>query len=854
LHFPAGGLDLTQPFDRQVPRPMSNGMYVRTTLLGQNVRGYEPGTSRMRGGQRPGLAKYVKSAVATDMGGNGFSVQGLNAIIGQYPDGGGSYIPGSTGNTYIVYAMASIIGQGPSFDYAIWDGGNPTYAQGGVGGDDPWIISDGTNFFLINNYSGALQVTSFAASTNSQNWQNTYSGNTSVLTNGAKTNIDTDGTYAYFSIDNGSNQGIYKIALADGTGTNPWLAIGGNDFGEVVSVASTSGVIAVQRKATPGLIVVNLSTKAIVAKVSLSIGTVTYCPSICTDGTDFYVIVNGTYGNFGVTKVSHTGAIVWTNPNVGPIENIFYFPGTGYLTVSGPNISLSLNAATGVVTNVGIATDLTSAYYVGTNLAICSSATTSNIFLTDGYSRWYQLAGAFNGRGIAGTTPSVYDTGQYTDFNVVTTAQQKYVTLVGVCGGDVKVLYAGQWYTPTNGTNALNISAGVVRSAVNSGALYFCDATNWKYYSPVDNTVHVWTPSSGSLPVDSNGFLPRLICTWRGRTVLSGLPGDPGDWFMSAVNDPTDWNYAPISASPTQAIAGSVGPQGVLADSITALIPYTDDVLILGCDHSLYMMQGDPANGGQIVLVSNLIGVAFGEAWCMDPYGTIYFVSNRCGIYSLVPGQAPLRISQGIEQLLATINTGEVYLRMAWDDVNQGIHVFVTGLSPLLVSQHYFWEWRSSAWWTSVFANGLMNPLCCFSYFGNLPSDRVVLLGCEDGFVRYFSNQAQLDDGTAIQSSVIIGPLLSADLDAVCFKEAVANFGMNSGPVQFAIYSGPTAEIALNSTPVVTGTWTAGRNYATYIRRSDHAHFVELTAANAWSMESIRAKISYLGKVRARNP
>src|SRR6202020_709199 len=116
--------------------------------------------------------------------------------------------------------------------------------------------------------------------------------------------------------------------------------------------------------------------------------------------------------------------------------------------------------------------------------------------------------------------------------------------------------------------------------------------------------------------------------------------------------------YNPVPYVATAAVAGNNSTVGVVGDVVTALIPYSDDLLIFGGDHTIYIMTGDPAAGGQIDLVSDAIGMAFGIPWCKDPYGTVYFFSNRTGIYTLVPGQAPVRISQNIEQILFGIDTG----------------------------------------------------------------------------------------------------------------------------------------------------------------------------------------------------
>lgn len=434
----------------------------------------------------------------------------------------------------------------------------------------------------------------------------------------------------------------------------------------------------------------------------------------------------------------------------------------------------------------------------------------------------------------------------------------RVVTLIAVSGGNVYYTTPGgsTWTQATVATMQapgppLNAS-GVVYSAANNQKLYFADGAHYVYFDPASNTVYEWAPSQGLLPTDNAGNPARLICTWRGRTVLSGLLNDPQNWFMSAISDPTNWNYNTVAISPSQAIAGNDAPMGLIGDVVTTLIPYTDDILIVGGDHTIYMFQGDPMSGGQINLVSDAIGMAWGTPWCKDPYGTVYFFSNRTGIYSIIPGQLPQRISQPVEQLLQDIDTGANAITMLWDDRFQGLHVFVTPIGSPSPAVHFFWEWRTGAWWTDVFGNENHNPLCCCTLDGNTPGDRVPLIGSWDGYVRTLDPDAADDDGTPIDSMVVIGPLLTPNLDDVLLKDMQAVLGESSDTITYNVFVGSTAEKALSSSPVATGTWSAGRNFNTHVRLAGHAIYVQLVGSNPWAMESIRVRIASQGKVRQR--
>lgn len=430
------------------------------------------------------------------------------------------------------------------------------------------------------------------------------------------------------------------------------------------------------------------------------------------------------------------------------------------------------------------------------------------------------------------------------------------VTVVAVSEGQVRVASPGDtaWTTPTNLTGEdppLNFT-GVMFSAANNQRLYFADGTNRVYYQASDNTLRAWSATAGTMPEDSEGNRHRLICTWRGRTVVSGLLKDPQNWFMSAVSDPTDWDYSPASVTPTQAVAGNNSSLGLIGDVVNSLIPYSDDVLLFGGDHTLYLMRGDPMAGGTIDLVSDTIGTCYGMPWVKDPYGNVWFVSNRPALYTMVPGQQPQRVSGPVEQLLQQINTGTSGVRLAWDDRFQSLHVYVTPLAAPAATQHFAYETRSGAFWVDEFADTGHDPLCCVTLDGNSPTDRVLLLGCWDGYVRWVNPAAADDDGTPIASEVWIGPLATKDFDDLLLKDVQAVLGELSGQVTYGVYVGATAEAALSSTPVSTGTWSAGRNVTNLVRRSGHAVYVRLTATVPWAMEAVRARLAGTGKVRRR--
>lgn len=432
----------------------------------------------------------------------------------------------------------------------------------------------------------------------------------------------------------------------------------------------------------------------------------------------------------------------------------------------------------------------------------------------------------------------------------------RVVTAVATSQGNIAYCHAGEtaWTACTNSSSTTPpLSATRLNFATAlDGILWFVDGLNYRQFDPSTGIVTDWTATAGALPLDNDGNTPRIIETWRGCTFLSGLIGDPYNWFISAVGDPTNWDLAPLSPGPTDAIVGSSAPQGKIADMVTGFIPFTDDIGFLGCTHSLWLFNGDPRAGGSIDLISNSIGMAWGRAWCIDPYGTVYFMSNRMGIYTIAPGAQPQRISQQIDNLLDDVDSGTNTISLCWSEREQGVHVYITPTQGGEAT-HYFYEQRTGGWFQDEFNNSLQNPLCCCQFDGNSAEDRVELIGSFDGVVRYLDPNASTDDGRIIQSSVIIGPYSTDNLDEILWKEAQMVLGSDSGSVTYGILAGTTAEQALAQPPRVTGTWNGGRNATAYIRTASHVLYLELSSDNPWRMEQCRALIRTNGKIRRRS-
>ena len=470
-----------------------------------------------------------------------------------------------------------------------------------------------------------------------------------------------------------------------------------------------------------------------------------------------------------------------------------------------------------------------------------------------GRSRGAQRAGLTRYLDGASSANRIQDINQLntvpTDTPTTSAIKQRSTTKISVCNGTVQSFTTSAFTTVTNGTTALSASAPVIYSAVLFDKMFFADGASEKYY---DSTgMNAWTLTDGTFP--SNGsHRPRLIEMWRARIVMSGLKGDDHNYFMSRMEDALDYDYNPTPTDVQMAVAGNNSDAGLVGDIINTMIPYDDDTLIFGCDHSIWQMSGDPAEGGRVDEISDITGMSFGRPWTKSYDGAIYFFGSRGGIYRMMLGQKPERLSsERLEEKLDTVNLDTSLVRLVYDDKTQGIHIFITPLDGTTASTHYFYDIRKDAFWPDKFANAQHNPVAVHLLDGDASTDRRVLLGGFDGRIRYIDYSSKSDDASAIESYVYLGPLMLEESRRIQLRELIGVLDVSSDKVDYIVYSADAAEAAFSQNQQqFSGTWGAGRNWSDSRRASGHALQIKVGNSvfnSTWSYETILAHLKSSG-------
>jgi len=865
IPFPVKGLDEGGPFARQPPL---------STADCQNVQPFDPLTGRLRGAQRGGLVKHLDDQISGST-----SIQEITHCVAD----ASSVTPFAS--------FAGYIRSGANQAWFVIDQDGAVYDQKNTGG--PYMgtfdsagnlyqvtdgISSGTAGMVVKKYSlpniGTYTYFQFDPTLTvvqtrtlaTQQWATTL--NTSDNEKDA-VGIAISGGILYVFGKIGNSGAIYNLWRLDPQnggiiGGGAWLnsdlstTAGAFAYNDNTNLAAGKDYLAlvVYNSATDLILhIINKSTAAI---TSVTIGTsaTVSVHDIAMDDSDNVYVAYGLTSDTStlLRKYSSAGALQWTATASTVISGVCYDRYQGKLfacgdaLMGGTNTVAEINVSTGAVTT-GVNLDSTSWISIrpdGRGRLLVSKAGRAQLINSSLAEVWDKSIYT-NGIGWQTTCATGWES------TISSAPGSRVIRSVAIADGDVVAFDRSGTVPATSGNDALDRVRPVIFTAQNGLFLYLADGANAKRYAIASNTVGAWTPTTGSLPTGNSRY-GRLICTWRGRTVISGLESDPQNWFMSRVDDPLDWDYAQDDEK--GAVAGNNSPAGLIGDLINTLIPWSDDLLLFGGDHSLWRMSGDPMAGGRIDRISDITGTAWGmKVWCKDSLGTIYFYGSRNRVYKMNPNGLPEPISLQIERKLEQTDLSKHIISMAWDDANMGCYLFVTPLLSTETGTHWWYDARNESWWPILYTNNDHQPKTVHVFDGDDPNDRVILLGSWDGYIRFHEPTADDDDGKAIKSHVLMGPVMTKGPEGTLFKDVQIVLGENSDEVTWSVQVGNSAQQAVKAKAAVSGKLKAGRNRSQLVRRHGHAAYLKLsntTLDRSWQYEAGMAVLAKTGKVRQR--
>lgn len=375
-----------------------------------------------------------------------------------------------------------------------------------------------------------------------------------------------------------------------------------------------------------------------------------------------------------------------------------------------------------------------------------------------------------------------------------------------------------------------------------------------------------WNLKQGSFPDGGS----NIGCLYRGRIVLNSVYNE-NQWFMTRQGDPYDLLFSqddegtPVSSQTSSA--------GLVGDAIRAFIPYQDHYLIIGCVNQVWVLRGDPAQGGTVTNISMETGIFSPTSWCWDDNGNLYFIGTD-GIYKLPAGAAvnnepPLNISSyNIPNLMKQLklNRRTDRVNMAYDKQRDGILIAVTQKDGAW-SVNFWYDIKTGGFFPEEYAGGC-KPTSMLYYDDMSGSNRGLLMGDQDGYIRKFEEQVKGDETTAstdadfeidiISSEVLIGPVeMSRDTRGEQrLMEVAIRTGEGSDSVDFDIYAADTGEELSDATinnSIHRGTVEGGKLSRPARPNVRGSHFgVKLKNANAnetWVLEDISLKFRQSGKI-----
>lgn len=368
-----------------------------------------------------------------------------------------------------------------------------------------------------------------------------------------------------------------------------------------------------------------------------------------------------------------------------------------------------------------------------------------------------------------------------------------------------------------------------------------------KVFDPVVKRLEPWIAESGQVPGGCN-----LMALYRDRIVLAR----DHLWYACRQNDPYDWDFFGADEGDSgRPIAGDLSRAGIVGQVLTALMPHSDDYMLMGCSNSLWVLRGDPGYGGQIDAVSRQVGVLGGGAWTPGPSGETYFLS-RSGFFVVSPGgvgELANLSSERIPGAFSYLDADYEAALLAYDSHWKGIHIYLPRLAGDHAATHYWFDVEGRGFWPLKHAVEHEPMLLGWRPASNRSGE--VLLGCRDGVIRRYVEGGSSDSGQPFESWVVMGPFLPSEkgLRDGMLAELRGTMSAATYRVNWSVSAGDNAAEAVGDNPKAEGTWRGGANPCVRSRVRGYAFSAKLSSwlpGFPWQMERLVCRLRVLGRKR----
>lgn len=431
----------------------------------------------------------------------------------------------------------------------------------------------------------------------------------------------------------------------------------------------------------------------------------------------------------------------------------------------------------------------------------------------------------------------------------------RVLEVIAVAGaGLYKVVGGGA--TVTIDAAAFDTGARWVDSAAMKGALFFVDGSRQYVYDPRNAINGRWRArSSGQIPPYA-----MLIERVGSRLVLAGFANNRTGLAMSKYGDPYGWDFDPQGDSPLTiaAISSELSDLGDFPDVVTCIASFRDDLALVGGDHSLSIMRGDPAQGGRFDELVKGIGVAFGRARCFTPDGVFWWLTNQAELYRMAIGQSPERISDRVQRRLAdSIDFSTAHPEFFYDPNERCIRILqMVGGAVSASYTHWTYELDTGELvgpiWPDTYGSTDVQPTAACLIDGDGPEDRLFLVAGGDKKVRSFSRTAVDDDGVRIGDEVLCHmPVAASRPSLMRFTNLEVTLAKGVYGAQYEFYASNDPDDF--GTARVAGALVSGRNRLARVRHSGAYCGVLVKGsdeAQKWALERMTIDAQPIARLR----
>lgn len=388
------------------------------------------------------------------------------------------------------------------------------------------------------------------------------------------------------------------------------------------------------------------------------------------------------------------------------------------------------------------------------------------------------------------------------------------------------------------------------------GKLFWTDGNRYREYDPRTGTLSFYrSRTAGEIPLRG-----RYMARFVNRVFIGGFEDAPERLCASEAGDPYGWNFDPPGEAPltTAAYRSDLTATGDFPDLLTGLAAWKDDYLYALAGQNVFLIRGDPLQGGKFDQVTKGVGAAAGRAWCFTPDGRFWWITDQAELWVAVVGSsgvdAKVASARIAKRLRDAIDFSACRPELQYDPRTREVRIwlFPTGVGNTLF-RHFRLRLDSGAFWEDSYGTTDVQPTSALMVSADAPADRVLLLGSRDGYVREWDPAAPGDDGVRIDSEVLIAPLHDPALGV----EALASgfevlLSRSQGGARIELYA--TDEPDDLGDPVDSASLLPGRN--TPRVRASGAYLGALiageTGVERWTLRRIAASVEAAGMIRAR--